>query len=268
MHFSRDGQSLVACDEGGTIVIWDVRTQRKQRTLARRWKILPVPTTSRPAAAAFAPRKDTLAAGSCGEVAIWDVETLRKQATVWSKVRPQEYLFGVAFIVWAALGGLAGRRQAIEPKQEAASGPLPATAPEMAPQDVYDATVVDESIDLATHAEPGPQTHAPIAKPPTALRACWVMMIVGGVLAIMFSMALIFDVGSCCIFLPTVYYGVVTGTIAIVHGIRRSRSGLAPVSVMQMCNIINCDFFNLMLGLITNMLLREENVREFLDTKA
>ena len=83
----------------------------------------------------------------------------------------------------------------------------------------------------------------------------------------MFSMALIFDVGSCCTFLPTVYYGVVTGIVAIVHGISRSRTGLVPVSVMQMCNIINCDFFNLTLGLITRLLLREAGVRSFLDAQ-
>ena len=214
--FSRDGRFLIACDNDGTIVVWDVRTQKKLRTLVRRRRIMPLPTASSSAAAAFAPQGDVLAAGSTGQVVLWDMKTLRRRSIVWSNWRPYEYLFGVGFIVWAVAWGLAGGQRAV--------------------------------------------------KPPAALILCWVMMGFGGALAILFSMALVFDIGGCCLFLPTVYYGVVAGIVAITRGVGRSRTGLATVSVMQMVNIINCDFFNLAFGVIGRVLLRDTNVRRYLES--
>ncbi|MBL7041679.1 MAG: PQQ-binding-like beta-propeller repeat protein [Pirellulaceae bacterium] len=214
--FSRDDRSLIACDNDGTIVVWDVRTQKKLRTLTRRLRIMPLPTASSSAAVAFAPQGDVLATSSVGQVALWDMKTLRKRSTVWSNWRPYEYLFGVGFIVWAVAWGLAGGRRAV--------------------------------------------------KPPAALIVCWVMMGSGGALAIMFSMALVFDIGGCCLFLPTVYYGVVMGIVALTRGVGRSRTGLATVSVMQMCNIMNCDFFNLAFGIVGQVLLRGGDVRRYLES--
>lgn len=213
--FSRDGRTLVACDEAGTIVVWDVRTQKMLRTLASRRRILPVPTAYGSTAAAFGPQGEVLAAGGFGEVALWDTRSWRKRFTVWSNWRPEEYLFGVGFIFWAVAWGLAGGRRAPEP--------------------------------------------------PAALLACWVMMGLGGAVAIMFSMALVFDVGGCCLFLPTIYYGVVMGIVAVTRGVGRSRTGLTAVSVMQICNIINCDVFNLAFGIVGSVLLRSESVRRYLE---
>jgi len=213
--FSRDNRFLIVCDNDGTIVVWDVRTQKTLRTLARRRRIMPLPTASSSAAAAFAPQGDVLAAGSMGQVALWDMKTLRKRSTIWSNWRPYEYLFGVGFIVWAVAWGLASGRRTV--------------------------------------------------KPPATLIVCWVLMGLGGALAIMFSMALTFDIGGCCLFLPTVYYGVVMGIVAITRGVGRSRTGLATVSVMQMCNIMNCDFFNLAFGIVGHVLLRGGDVRRYLE---
>jgi len=102
---------------------------------------------------------------------------------------------------------------------------------------------------------------------PSKVQALGVMTLVGGILALVVSLAWM----ATCVgfFWPGTYYSVVLGALAIVKGAQvlgehADREGSPQaVCVMQVINVVNLDVVNMTLGIIGLVFLNEPEVRDF-----
>jgi hypothetical protein len=92
--------------------------------------------------------------------------------------------------------------------------------------------------------------NAPLA---TTLRLCWGSAFLGGVAAILFSLAINLQTGAWWLF--TTYFGVGVGVLAIVYAAGRRTKRFKLVAGLQIANIINCDPVNFILGIVELVLL-------------
>jgi len=110
----------------------------------------------------------------------------------------------------------------------------------------------------------------PIHIRPTKVEAIGVMMLVGGIIA------LLFGIGGMRLhglfhtsFWPPAIYSLILGVMAIVRGSRLlGRFGhLQPspkvIAVMQIVNIINGDVPNLVMGIVSLSFLKDPGVRRY-----
>jgi len=114
---------------------------------------------------------------------------------------------------------------------------------------------------------------------PGKVQAIAVMTLVGGILATLASVGLLgyfglvgvasMGVGLICCLWPGPYYGLVVGVLGIVKGSQllgdnahRSAPPTA-IAVMQIINVVNGDFVNLTLGILTLVFLSEPEVKRF-----
>ncbi len=114
---------------------------------------------------------------------------------------------------------------------------------------------------------------------PGKVQAIAIMTLVGGIMATLASVGLLayfglvgvasMGVGLICCLWPGPYYGLVVGILGIVKGSQllgdnahRSTPPTA-IAVMQIINVVNGDFVNLTLGILTLVFLSEPEVKRF-----
>jgi WD40 repeat protein len=100
------------------------------------------------------------------------------------------------------------------------------------------------------------------SQPPTELKACWALMIVGGLIALVIPISLIFMTGP--ILFPMMYYSLFLGVAAIVHGATRETRSIPFIAKLQLANFLACDLINVTFGLILQFMLRQPHVRQYL----
>jgi predicted Zn finger-like uncharacterized protein len=114
---------------------------------------------------------------------------------------------------------------------------------------------------------------------PGKVQAIAIMTLVGGILATLASVGILgyiglvgvasMGVGLICCLWPGPYYGLAVGIMGIVKGsqlLGENAHRSAPptaVAVMQIINVINGDFVNLTLGILTLVFLSEPEVKRF-----
>lgn len=114
---------------------------------------------------------------------------------------------------------------------------------------------------------------------PGKVQAIAIMTLIGGILATLASVGILgyfalagiatMGVGLVCCLWPGPYYGLVVGILGIVKGTQllgENAHRSAPpttIAVMQIINVINGDFVNLTLGILTLVFLSEPEVKRF-----
>lgn len=125
---------------------------------------------------------------------------------------------------------------------------------------------------MSNQYEPPIQPSGPGAAPsgaakPGKVQAIAIMMLVGGILATISG--LLIALTTLIIFWPFCVYGVVFGILTIIKGTKLlgANAHLEPppkgTAIMQIINIINCDFPNLVMGIIALVFLNDPEVRGY-----
>ncbi len=102
---------------------------------------------------------------------------------------------------------------------------------------------------------------------PSKVQAIAIMTLVGGILATLTAVGIMATIYGLC--WPGAYYSLVMGIMAIVKGsqlLGDRASAQAPpsgIAIMQIVNIVNCDFVNLTLGIINLVFLSDKEVKDF-----
>jgi hypothetical protein len=99
---------------------------------------------------------------------------------------------------------------------------------------------------------------------PLALRVCWGLMIVGGLVALAIPIVLMFTIGPWLF--PTIYFSLFVGLAAIARGASRDNINLDRTAALQLANMIALDPANVVFAAMEFALLRTANVREYLKT--
>lgn len=275
LALSPGGETLAVIDTLGTLKVFDVASGEQQGAIDLRATGLVedlrvqvvqqiIPTTRRPAMR-FSADGASLLVGTGGEVALIDVPTVQRKEILWRpRQRLGKWFFAPAFILWATLWGLNGRRangaSVAEPDGEPANASESEDADESAEEASTEEAALDETAsDDATESG----NSQPQVSPPPALKAVWAMMFGGGVVAIAWSMWMIFSPLSCIALSPFPYYSLLVGLRAISAAAGRSIETLRRVAGFQLLNLACCDPVNLVLGLAELWLLRSASVRAF-----
>ncbi len=167
-------------------------------------------------------------------------------------------------------------------KVEGAAPPKPEAPPPARPRDRYDdeprprRARRDEWEDDRDDYDDRPRRRR---EKPAKVQAIAIMTLVGGILATLASAGLLcyfglvgifsMGVGLVCCLWPGPYYGLVVGIMGIVKGTQllgeNAHRSTAPtaIAVMQIINVINGDFVNLTLGILTLVFLSEPEVKRF-----
>jgi hypothetical protein len=104
---------------------------------------------------------------------------------------------------------------------------------------------------------------------PGAVTAIGVMMLVGGILAIILFVGLGLGTGLACCIWPGTYYSLVMGILAVVKGsqlLGDDAHRVEPprwVAVMMIINIVCADVTNLALGIVCLCLLNDQEVERY-----
>src|SRR5262249_55443830 len=102
---------------------------------------------------------------------------------------------------------------------------------------------------------------------PGKVQAIGIMTLIGGILATLTAVILMITIYGLC--WPGTYYSLVLGIMAIVKGSQllgeRAPEQLPPsgIAIMQIINIVNCDWINLTLGIINLVFPGDEEVKSF-----
>jgi hypothetical protein len=129
--------------------------------------------------------------------------------------------------------------------------------------------------------DPGYSDHAPIdsgnGKPwpraltekPPKVQAIGIMMLIGGIVALLISgVGTLGSAFICCVW-PGTYYGGVLGIMAIVKGAQLLgeqaylQSLPRGIAIMQIINIVNGDVPNCVMGILALVFLNEPEVRHY-----
>ena len=104
---------------------------------------------------------------------------------------------------------------------------------------------------------------------PGKVQAVSIMMLVGGIYALLHIIATVIGSGFVCCVWPGVYYGIVMGIMAIVTSsplLGESaylQSAPRGIAIMQIINIINLDVVNCVMGIISLVFLNEPETRRY-----
>jgi hypothetical protein len=104
---------------------------------------------------------------------------------------------------------------------------------------------------------------------PGKVQAVSIMMLVGGIYALLHALAIVLGSGFACCIWPGVYYALVMGILAIVTASPllgdSAHLQAAPrgIAIMQIINIINLDFVNCVMGIISLVFLNEPEARRY-----
>ena len=102
---------------------------------------------------------------------------------------------------------------------------------------------------------------------PGKVQAIGIMVLVGGILALLAGVAL--ATTRYGLFWPGTYYSAVVGSLSILRGsqLLGEKAHRSPppngIGVMMLINIINVDFINLILGTIVLEFLRDPEVKRY-----
>ena len=103
---------------------------------------------------------------------------------------------------------------------------------------------------------------------PGKVQAIAIMMLIGGIYALMHGLAgAASTFGYCCLW-PGTYYCIVLGIMAIINasqllGGNRNQPAPTSIGVMMIVNIINLDIINCVMGIIILVFLNEPQVRKW-----
>ena len=104
---------------------------------------------------------------------------------------------------------------------------------------------------------------------PGKVQAISIMMLVGGIYALVHALGAVAASTFMCCLWPGVYYAIVMGVMAIVTASpllgENAHLQAAPrtVAIMQIVNIINLDVVNCAMGIISLVFLNEPEVRRY-----
>jgi hypothetical protein len=98
---------------------------------------------------------------------------------------------------------------------------------------------------------------------PTELRLVWGLMFVGGVVAVTVPVGLLVIQGP--LVWPGVYYALCVGLVLIAGATQRRTHELGRLPILQMTNLLACDWVNFVLGVICHGLLRRPHVQGYLN---
>jgi predicted Zn finger-like uncharacterized protein len=112
---------------------------------------------------------------------------------------------------------------------------------------------------------------APSSRPvkPAKAQAIAIMILVGGIYALIWSLSSTLLSGFACCLWPGAYYGLVMGIMAILKGsnlLGDNAYRLPPpqgIVVMMIINIMNADLVNLTLGILVLVFLGDPEVRAY-----
>ena len=99
-------------------------------------------------------------------------------------------------------------------------------------------------------------------------KAIAIMTVVGGAVAILLALVNFFLAFGFCFTLVTGAYSLVVGILCLVKGIPMlsAPAGTQPAplatAIMQIVNVISCDFVNLALGIVILVLLSDPQVKQ------
>jgi hypothetical protein len=116
------------------------------------------------------------------------------------------------------------------------------------------------------HPEESP---SPPGQKPSKVQAMSIMMLVGGIYALVHALGAVAATGLACCVWPGVYYAIVLGIMAIVKAspLLGETAYLQPapksIAIMQIINIINLDVVNCAMGIINLVFLNEPEVRRY-----
>jgi predicted Zn finger-like uncharacterized protein len=104
---------------------------------------------------------------------------------------------------------------------------------------------------------------------PGKVQAIAIMMLVGGILAILLALGLGIGSGAMCCLWPGTYYSIVMGILAILKGsqLLGDKAHLQPaprgIAIMMIINIVSGDMANLAMGIICLIFLGEPEVKAY-----
>jgi hypothetical protein len=106
---------------------------------------------------------------------------------------------------------------------------------------------------------------------PGKVQAIAIMTLVGGILAVLLGLWLLFVGVFTCLFLfwPGTYYSLVVGIMAIIKGSQllgpeaHRQSPPQAIAIMQIANIVNGDVPNCVMGILSLVFLSEKPVARF-----
>lgn len=257
LQLSPDGATLATIDETGGVTLTDTGDGSEIGKISPARVLpkdaldrLPPMLRGRPPCA-FSPDGQQLAVGTGGEVVLYDLETQTLKRRLWgSRQSLSKWFFAPALVGWAVLWGLARRRQRLA---------------EANPQET---TVDAEVLESSDHRENDEEHDATAVlvprRPPRSLVAVWVLLLVGGVAAIVWGTLIIFAEISCFALTPFPYYSLLAGTMLTAAAAGRRTDRLAMIHSLQMSNIICCDPLNFTLGIVGLILAHRPAALEFL----
>ena len=94
------------------------------------------------------------------------------------------------------------------------------------------------------------------------LKLVWGLMFAGGLVAVAFPVALLVIQGP--LLWPGIYYALGVGLILMVAAAARRTNELGRLPILQMTNLLACDWVNFVLGVICHGLLRRPHVQGYL----
>lgn len=97
---------------------------------------------------------------------------------------------------------------------------------------------------------------------PLALKLCWGLMIIGGLVALGIPIMLMFMIGPWLF--PTQYFSLFVGLAAVARGAALDTLNLKRTAALQMANMISLDFANIVFAAMEFALLQSRSVREYL----
>lgn len=114
----------------------------------------------------------------------------------------------------------------------------------------------------ASLARPAAQpTAQPLVVPPRALTACWTMMTLGGLFAIVLPSTLLFYIGVAG--WPMFYYSLALGVFTLARGVGRQTRWLRGTALLQLLNFASFDPLNPLFGIAILLLSRTPRVRAY-----
>jgi len=120
----------------------------------------------------------------------------------------------------------------------------------------------------ATQYSPGPVYAPAQVQKPGKVQAISIMVLVSGIFATIGGLSIL--VGTMCLYVPAIY-GIVHGILAIVKGSQLLGSDPWPAyltvkttAIMAIVNIINCDVWGLVCGIVILTFLEDPEMRAYM----
>jgi len=263
LELSPDGLLLAGVGTDGAVTFLDTRNGEQRGRIAvsqaqidsgllpAQWLAVPVD---------FSPGGDEVIIGARDEVGIYEAPGGKLAKRLWtSRQHLSGWFFGPALFAWALLWGWARREQRpAEASADANTGDADdASAPNgEAPPEEAGEPARDES--------PQEADEVATAAPPTLLKVAWILLLLGGIVAISWGTAIIFAEGAFFALTPFPYYSLYVGIAATAAASARRTQRMTVVHILQIGNILCCDLTNVVLGIVGLVLVRRPAVASYL----